>query len=107
MSIIVLPISFHTSRTIPLSDLCRNLQYIQLKNMKQGLTQISYEIYNEKDTLQTGTAIITPSLCNIPLSPFVKDPYHMFIALRINAATPVPNTEEPFQLELVLRIGKN
>jgi hypothetical protein len=107
MSVIILPVSFHTSRTIPLSDLCKNLQYVQLKNMKQGLVQISYDIYNEKDTLQTGTAIITPSLCNISLSPLVKNPYHAYTVLRLNASTPVANTEEPYELELVLRIGKN
>lgn len=102
---IVLPISFHTTRTLPLSDICKKINYIQIKN--QGLFQIEYTIYNETDTLQQGKAIVTPTLSTIPLSKEVRDPAHLYTVLRIDAVTPRSFTEEPYEMTLVLTPGKN
>jgi hypothetical protein len=104
---IVLQISFHTTRTLPLSDICKKINYIQIKNVNQGLLQIEYTIYNETDTLQQGKAIVTPTLSSIPLSKEIRDPAHLYTVLRIDAMTPRPFTEEPYELSLVLTPGKN
>ena len=97
---IVLPISFHTNRTVPISDIGKKLNYIQLKNNKEGLVHIAYTVYTEKETLQKGTAIVTPALSNIPLSRLVREPDYTI--LRIDAMTPIPFTEEPYELTLIL-----
>lgn len=107
MDTIVLPISFHTCRTIPLSDLCKTIKYLQLRITKYELVHIEYEISNEKEILQTGTAILTPAMSTIPLSPIVKDPSNSYTVLRINAMSPRPPTEAPYELRLVIVVGKN
>lgn len=105
MDTIILPISFHVTRTIPLSDLCKTIQYIQLKNLHQDLMFIDFVISNERGEIQCGTAVLTPSLSTIPLVPSVRDSANLYIVLRIDAKYPKPLNEAPYELSLVL--GKN
>jgi hypothetical protein len=105
MDTISLPISFHISRTIPLSDLCKTLHYIQLKNLHQDLMFIDFVISNEHGVIQSGPAVLTPSLSTIPLVPSVRDQSNLYIVLRIDAKFPKPLDEAPYELSLVL--GKN
>jgi hypothetical protein len=105
MDAISIPISFHRSRTIPLSDLCKTIQYIQLKNLHKDLLFIDFVISNEHGDIQNGSVILTPSLSTIPLLPSVRDPSNLYIVLRIDAKYPTSLDESPYELSLVL--GKN
>jgi hypothetical protein len=105
MDTIVLPISFHRSRTIPLSDLFKTIQYIQLKNLHQDLLFIDFVISNEHGVIQYGSAVLTPSLSTIPLLASVRDPSNLYIVLSIDARYPRALDEAPY--ELLIALGKN
>lgn len=107
MDTIVLRLSFHTTRTLPLSDICRKLKYIQVKNTKAEFLYVNYELSNERDILQSGTAVITASLSSIPLSPAVVDSSNLYTVLRLIAQNPRPLTEEPYEVDVLLTPAKN
>jgi hypothetical protein len=115
----ILPISFHKDRTIPLSDVCKNmlgtlkdkhmytLESLQLKSNQDTQVLLDYEIHYDVELIQTSSVDVSSSFNTLDLTPKSKQVglgLYSYTILFFSAQEPRKTIEEPYDLQLLITL---